>query len=304
MSKPSNWLLLALALVLVGKAQAETVITTVFNVYESKRSEALMILSGVDGRVYKTKKEKDLLNHLNSLKGKVVALSFTHANDDLMMTGIRPVAPGEVDQRTMDLNHFQYNQLRTFAPTDLQSPEHAQEIFDSMLNDGDRRRSQCFKRAHIWAYDMWSKLGINSQKIFIFYASRYIMLEDNADWWFHVAPMVVVKGEEMVLDGTFMQKPVSVTEWKSYFIRSDKITCPILKNYSSYQEPGAQFKKLCYLMKVPMYHFSPLDIEARDINGVQRNNWVLDELQDARRAFKGYEDTYEGLDSGKPTTKY
>jgi hypothetical protein len=28
---------------------------------------------------------------------------------------------------------------------------------------------------------------------------------------------------------------------------------------------------------------------------------VLEELQDARRAYKGYEETYEGLDTGKST---
>ncbi len=57
-------------------------------------------------------------------------------------------------------------------------------------------------------------------------------------------------------------------------------------------------------MYTPMYYFSPLDIQARDINGVERNNWVLEELQDARRAFKNYETIYEGLDTGKKTITY
>lgn len=304
MLKKSQWLVLALTVVMAGAAQAETIVTTVFNVYESKRSETLMILSGSDGRIYKTPKTKDSLKQINALKGRVVSLSFVGSNNDFVVTGIRAVAPGEVDQRTMDLNHFQYNELREFAPTDIQDKTAAKEIFDQMLNDGDLRRSQCFKRAHIWSFDMWSKLGVSSQKIFIFYASRFVMLEDDADWWFHVAPMIKVQGVEMVLDGTFMKKPVTVAEWKNHFIRSEKVNCPIINNYSAYQAEGAQFKKLCYLMKVPMYHFSPLDIEARDLKGIQRNHWVLDELQDARRAFKGYEETYEGLDSGKQTTKY
>jgi hypothetical protein len=304
MSIKSCWLVAVLSLAVSALAQAESVVTIVFNVYESKTSETLMVLSGVDGKIYKVKKQKDLLKHLNSMRGKIVSLSYVDNGSDLVMTNIRPVAIGEVDQMTMDLNHFQYNQLRTFAPTDLQSPETAQEVFDSMLNDGDLRRSQCFKRAHIWAFDMWSKLGIQSQKIFIFYASRFIMLEDKADWWFHVAPMVVVKGKEMVLDGTFMKTPISVEAWKSHFIRSTKVNCPLIENYSKMQEPNAQFKKLCYLMKTPMYHFSPLDIEARDLQGVKRNHWILEELQDARRAFEGYEETYEGLDTGKPTIKY
>ena len=304
MSKKSNWMMVAMAVLMVGKVHAESVITTVFNVIESKRSETLLVLSGVDGRVYKSKKDKDLLKYIGAMKGKVVSISFTANGDDLTMTGIRPVGPGEVDQATLDLNHFQYNALRKFAPTDLQSPKDAQEIFDTMLNDGDKRRSQCFKRAHMWSFDMWSKLGISSEKIFIFYASRYIMLEDDADWWFHVAPMVTVKGQQMVLDGTFMQKPVTVPEWKSFFIRSEKVNCPVITDYKKMSAPNAQYTKLCYLMKVPMYYFSPLDIENRDTKGIERNQWVLEELQDARRAFKNYEETYEGLDTGKATIKY
>jgi hypothetical protein len=290
-----TWLtFIAFFLLAQSVARADEIFTTVFNVIESQRTERILVLSAADGRVYKTRKSEENLKYFKSFIGKVVKLSFN--NDQI--TNIRRAGANEIDPTVMDLNHFEYNQLRKFAPSDLQSTEEATELFNSMLNDGDRRRSQCFKRAHIWAYDMWSKLGLSTQKVFIFYTQRYIQLEDF-EWWFHVAPLVVVRGEDYVLDGTFMKKPITLKGWKDYFIKSEKVNCPLIKNYQEYSKN--QWKRLCFLMKTSMYYFSPLNIENRDVNKIERNHWVLEELQDARRAFKNYEATYEGLDTGKPT---
>lgn len=297
-----KWLTLTVLLMLIQSfAQAAELITTVFNVIESTKTERILILSGSDGRIYKSQKSEANLKYFKSFLGQIVKLTFSERGTELFITKIERANAAEVDPATMDLNHFQYNQLREFAPTDLQSIDTATEIFKGMLNDGDRRRSQCFKRAHMWAFDMWSKMGISSQKVFIFYTQRYIQLEDF-EWWFHVAPMVVIKGEEYVLDGTFMEKPITVKAWQNYFIKSENITCPVAGNYNEYSKN--QWTRLCFLMKVPMYFFSPLDIENRDIKNIPRNHWSLEELQDARRAFKGYEVSYEGLDTGKPTINH
>lgn len=297
-----KWFILFVFILLTQSlAQAGELITTVFNVIESTRTEKILVLSGSDGRIYKTHKSEENLKYFKSFLGQIVKLTFSENGKELFINKIERANTTEVDPSVMDLNHFQYNQLREFAPTDLQSFEEATSIFKGMLNDGDRRRSQCFKRAHMWAFDMWSKMGISSQKVFIFYTQRYIQLEDF-EWWFHVAPVVTVKGEDYVLDGTFMTKPITVREWQNYFIKSEKLTCPIAGNYDEYTKN--QWTKLCFLMKVPMYFFSPLDIENRDIKNIPRNHWVLEELQDARRAFKGYDETYEGLDTGKPTITY
>ena len=293
--------LIAFFLLTQSFAQANELFTTVFNVIESTKTERLLILSSADGRIYKTQMSEANLKYFKSFVGQIVKITFSEKGQELFINRIERALTTEVDPSVMDLNHFQYNQLRKFTPTDLQSLEVATNIFSTMLNDGDRRRSQCFKRAHIWAFDMWSKMNISSQKVFIFYTQRYIQLEES-EWWFHVAPMVVFKGEEYVLYGTFMNKPITVREWQSYFIKSDKITCPVAANYEEYSKN--QWSRLCYLMKVPMYFFSPLDIENRDVNKMPRNHWVLEELQDARRAFKGYKETYEGLDNGKPTINH
>jgi Glutaminase len=282
----------------ICSVRAEEILTTVFNVIESKKSETILILSGADGKVYKYPSSESNLKYIKRFLGTVVKLNYFKSRGSNIMTQIRRVERSEVNPNDFDLNHFQYNQLRKFAPSDVQSYENVNTIFTNLLNDGDKSRSQCFKRAHMWAYDMWSELGLSTQKIFIFYTQRYIQLEDF-EWWFHVAPMVVANNTEYVLDGTFMSNPISVSDWQHSFIKSENITCPLIENYKTYEE--GQFKRLCYLMKVPMYYFSPLDIENRDLKGIEKNHWELEELQDARRAFKNYDETYEALDTGKPT---
>lgn len=294
-------ILLVCLIFVLNLAQAESIHTTVFNVFESQKTERILILSGADGRIYKTFKNEENLRRMKSYIGKVVRLEFSTNGKEAVLTNIQLANPNEIDIKTMDLNHFRFNELRQFAPTDLQSVEEANDIFKNMLNDGDKRFSECFKRAHMWAYDMWSTLGIRSEKIFIFYTKRYAILEEF-EWWFHVAPLVSVVGEDYVLDGTFMSKPVPLKEWKDYFIKSSEITCPMIDRYQEFEEH--QWSRLCYLMKVPMYFLSPLNIQNRDKRGVDRNHWVLEELQDARKSFKKWDEVYEGLDTGKRVRKF
>ena len=296
------WLTLFISLVCFQRqALAETVYTTVFNVFESIKSERLFVLSGIDGRVYKTTNSEENLKRLAGMVGQLVKLDYSLAGNEAIITNIRVAGPNEVDTRTLDLNHFQYNQLRSFAPTDLQTYENAVKVFNDMLNDGDKNRSQCFKRAHMWAFDMWSKSNIYSEKIFMFYTKRYQILEDF-NWWFHVAPMVTAGGVEYVMDGTFMKKPTPVKEWYNWFLHTDKITCPEITTYQEFE--NNHWNRLCYIMKVPMYYFRPLDMENRDKIGEQRNHWLLEELQDARKAFKNWDKSYEGLDTGKKDRKF
>ncbi|MFP5385289.1 MAG: protein-glutamine glutaminase family protein [Bacteriovoracia bacterium] len=297
-----SWLILVVSvLFFMNVARAESIFTTVFNVIESQKTERLLVLSAADGKIYKTFKSEENEKKLKALIGRVVKIDFTTNGTESILHNIQIANPREVDENTMDLNHFRYHQLRAFAPTDLQTFDQANHVFKNMLNDGDKGRSQCFKRAHMWVYDMWSKEGIFSEKIFIFYTKRYAILEDF-DWWFHVAPMVTAGGTEYVMDGTFMTKPITVKAWKDHFIKSEKITCPVIEKYQDFEDN--QWNRLCYLMKVPMYYFRPLDIENRDKKGIERNHWVLEELQDARRAFKNWEEVYEGLDTGKPTRNH
>ena len=83
----------------------------------------------------------------------------------------------------------------------------------------------CYRRAHIWSFDMFDYYGINSMKIFIHYTNKfnreidgaakmsksglkgiidyrtYKMLGYNKTWDYHVAPLVKIdNGEYRVLD--------------------------------------------------------------------------------------------------------
>lgn len=282
-------------------AKADSVYTTVFNVIESFRTKHILILSGVDGRIYRLANNRDNLKLAKSLVGEIVKIDYSVSSDKAFANYVRRIQPNEIDTRTRDLNHFQYNQLRDVAPTDLQSLENVTSIFKKMVTVKDSNYSQCFKRAHMWAFDMWKDQGIKSEKLFIFYTRRYVELEDFK-WWFHVAPMVTAGGVEYVLDGTFMDKPMTVEAWKNYFIKSNKITCPVVDKYQDYE--NKQMSRLCFLMKVPMHYFRPADIEARDKEGAERNQWKLSEIQDARRAFHNYSEVYEGYDNGKRTVTH
>jgi hypothetical protein len=143
---------------------------------------------------------------------------------------------------------------------------------------------------------MWTKYGIESQKVFIFYTKRYFVVEDFK-WWFHVAPMIIADSKELVMDKTFMEKPTELHDWIAYFMKTDKITCPVVDVYQDYEK--SHWNKLCVIMKVPMYMYDPNDVERRDKEGQHKNQWVLEELQRARKAFKNGDKVYEGLDTGK-----
>src|SRR5690606_12242876 len=116
------WLtFVASIIVFQATAKAETIYTTVFNVFESTKTEKILVLSGVDGRIYKTFKNEANLKRMKSLVGRVVRLDYYMTGQEAVIANINVAAPNEVDARTLDLNHFRYNQLRVIAPTELQS---------------------------------------------------------------------------------------------------------------------------------------------------------------------------------------
>jgi hypothetical protein len=164
----------------------------------------------------------------------------------------------------------------------------AQKIFDAM--DGrTKRNSQCFNRAHGWAYDMKTRYNIDSMKIFIFFTSRYIR-EYRYKWWFHVAPMVLVATNNMsvehVMDVSFTNGPTLMRNWTDYFMQNNA-PCPSVNTYTEYrQNQQAQY---CYLIRANMFYRSPRDLELLDTQGRQELGWNLDEVSEARRqAFKNW----------------
>jgi hypothetical protein len=145
--------------------------------------------------------------------------------------------------------------------------------------------SQCYDRAHVWAYD-WRRQQIYSSKTWIFFTRRYIRM-NKFDWWFHVAPSVHVvidgKVRERVMDIKYAQGPIALKEWTDIFIRNNT-PCPVVERYrdqADFPESGS-----CFVMKSSMYYYRPLDLEFFDLTGTPRERWQPDEVRSAlREAF-------------------
>jgi hypothetical protein len=169
---------------------------------------------------------------------------------------------------------------------DTLAPDLMQRWFTSM-NRKTRYRAQCYNRAHVWAYEADRGLGIRSEKIFMFFSSRYIR-EYHYRWWFHVAPLtrvVTPEGpEERVMDPGFFKKPVSVKEWSDDFIKP-RTPCKRVSRYSDYASvPHTEY---CYFMVAPMFMWQPKDLEAVDRGEPVKERFESFDIETAyRQAFR------------------
>lgn len=114
--------------------------------------------------------------------------------------------------------------MRDYRPT-----THTMSEMMNMWNTMDRnvKGDDCYKRAHVWAWDMYKNYGAMSTKVFIHYTDKWNRELDahaesrsNKTWDYHVAPAVRLdNGEIMVLDGHVGKvplKPVTIIEWVEF----------------------------------------------------------------------------------------
>lgn len=214
---------------------------------------------------------------------RTVRVDFNEATGTLRGAELLDVVLDDVESSEIGF------EKENFLPTVLEATS-AQAIFNSMDNR-TKRDSQCFNRAHGWAYDMKMRYGVDSMKIFIFFTSRYIR-EYRYKWWFHVAPMVLVAQNNMsvehVMDRSFTKGPTLVRNWTNYFMQNDW-ACPSVNTYSEYRQN--QQSNYCYLIRANMFYRSPRDLEQLESIGRQELGWNTAELSEARRqAFKNWRD--------------
>ncbi len=166
-----------------------------------------------------------------------------------------------------------YGPLLSYEPTVLPSLAAATAIFRLMRRD-HQRDSQCYNRAHVWAYEEFRRSGLNSQKLFMFFTSRYIW-NYNYKWWFHVTPMVLTTEDgavvERALDRTFTSRPLLRKAWSDIFIKS-KRECPVVRKYSDYE--NHQQEEDCYHIPVTMYYWQPRDIDANERTGAEKTSFI------------------------------
>jgi hypothetical protein len=168
----------------------------------------------------------------------------------------------------------------SFEPTVVSNLSSAQAIFGRMRKDY-QNNSQCYNRAHVWAYEEFQKSGLKSLKLFLFFTSRYIR-NYRYKWWFHVSPMVQVNENgasvSRVLDRRYTSGPRVISNWTRNFIYSGR-ACPIVNTYAEYR--NHQWEEDCYLIPVSMYFWQPRDIERRDRTGYEKQEFFRSELNHA-----------------------
>jgi hypothetical protein len=290
-----SYLCTALLLALSGNVLAESVTTKVLEVIPSKKSNETMVFIEANERVIWVKsKETEILNALRVAKDNDlnVLMDFNELTGNLKGAQLLETAVDEAEAYEAFDNTYP-TALDNYTTSVVKNLDEAQRLLDSM-DDRTKRRSQCFNRAHGWAYDMWRNYNINSNKIFVFFTRRYIE-EHRYKWWFHVSPYVHVQTEngieEIVLDRTFSNKPQRVKEWTDYFVRKTKPVCARVDKYSNFK--NHQYAHDCYLILTSQYYRSPKELEKLEKEGKQIHEWNYNLLKEARKqAFKSWREYY------------
>ncbi len=280
-------LVLGLSLLFALSAQAGEFNTRLIEVEIPLNGEAkAMVLAQEEGRVlWADAQDSALLAALKEaqLEGHNVLINFDEESGEIFAAALAE----ETQVEDTFVSEKSLNNL--FVPSVLPLTN-AQSLFDRM-DSNTKRRSQCYNRAHGWAYDMWRLAGVNSMKVFIFFTARYIK-EHDYKWWFHVAPFVMVQNNQMsseaVMDVSFTNGPTAVQAWTDHFMPNGTV-CPTVEKYSDYRQN--QWVKDCYLIKANMYYRSPRDLELLETEGRQELGWNEAEVREARKqAFRNWED--------------
>ncbi|MBY0516303.1 MAG: hypothetical protein K2P81_05310 [Bacteriovoracaceae bacterium] len=271
-------------LALSTAAQAAELKTHLSDVIITQGEEEVLVLAQEEGRVLR----------VNAADASLVeSLKIAKENHELVMLDIdlettEILGAQLLETETLDL--FNEKALNdSFIPTVL-SLDSATSLFNRM-DTRTKRFSQCFNRAHGWAYDMFRLANVNSKKVFIFFTQKFIK-EHKYKWWFHVSPYVMTQEGNMtverVMDVSFTRGPTFMQEWTDTFM-PDGTVCPTVARYTDYR--NNQWAQDCYLIKASMFYRSPMDLELLEKEGRQELGWNYDEIREARKqAFKDWQD--------------
>jgi hypothetical protein len=168
-----------------------------------------------------------------------------------------------------------------YSPSLVSDSEQAKYLFKESRYKS--KESQCFNRAHVWSHEWYKNHGILSNKTWLFFTRKYIR-KYAFDWWFHVAPSILVSEDGMVrekiMDRKYGRGPQNLNHWTDIFVRNNA-NCPVVQKYSdyaNYPETG-----WCYTMRTSMFYYQPVDIEWLELWELQKSNWHEEEL---RAAYK------------------
>lgn len=168
-----------------------------------------------------------------------------------------------------------------YVPSVLNSFDEVRKLFFEM-RPSPVLHSECWQRAHVWAYEWRVKHSLFTSKAWIFFTRKYLRENPDLNWWFHVAPLVHVRLDgvikERVLDRKYTNGPLSLKKWSDTFIRSRE-HCRVVDTYSdhaNYQDSAA-----CFIQKSSMYYLQPMDLELLEKFDTVRDGWVEAEIRTA-----------------------
>lgn len=291
---------------LMLSATAKAAITTTVNeVLSPEPGMSSYEVLASDGRVYEIDENNiELAEELQKAKetGATVSLELEEGlplrND--LPERILKAKVNEVQKRNVQEDNGILTPMSDYEPSDLENLEEVTKMFGE-LRERTKWFSQCFNRAHIWAKQMHQDHGVKSQKILIYYTKKY-RREVSKKWWFHIAPVVTVKGEKYVMDKEFTRKPTLAKDWEAIFtskmgaknIGPRDYRCAQIENISEYYDEANTQTEFCNIQYTSMYYWEPNDMSRLDKEGTQKTDWVDWEIRAAaKEAFKGWRSFYK-----------
>ncbi len=234
-----------------------------------KKDEPHLIMMDNGRVIFVDYHDTELLNSFRkSLKeGNTLKLEVDEESHFLGAESMEPEAYVPPVRRTLKNINFSYE-------PSVVSSSSATSIFRRMRRDY-QNASQCYNRAHIWAWEEYQNSGLKSTKHFLFFTRRYIR-NYHYKWWFHVSPSVQVSGlGDRILDRRYTSGHRSVSSWTRNFVHSGR-SCPVVYKYYDYR--NNQESEDCYLIPVSMYFWQPRDIERRDRTGYEKTQFYNSEV--------------------------
>lgn len=290
--------LFLIGLIFIATAAKAAIVTGIARVeppYEG--SDMYQILAHYDGRIFEVdKSQTEILETLSLAQGTELKVSLDlekgHEFDEI--SGARIIGATFVYSEPLPL--IEENLDSSYDPSNVSSMAEADRMFDG-LTGRTRWFTQCFNRAHIWNRQLHKDFGVKSEKIFIFYTRKYRQYDRNWKWWFHVAPMVRVNGEKVVLDREFARGPLTEQEWEKKFnepMRDKGYRCKRMSNISTYYSETNNRNEYCNIQIAPMYYWEPSDLKALENEGVVKNRWFNSEIKSAAaEIFRNWTPIYE-----------
>ena len=173
--------------------------------------------------------------------------------------------------------------------TDFLNDSELSVLFRKMRNNNSKD-SQCYNRAHIWAYEMRRSTERNRVvqpgKMWLYFTKKYI-IEYKFKWWFHVAPYVTLRGQETVLDRKYLKEPIDLRGWTDFFIKP-RSECHFIKRYSDFENNPLDGADDCFVMKTSVHYYQPYQMELLEKGkNPEQKKWEPWELKQAYKDSLG-----------------